>query len=89
ARSGPVLLTGTHALVRLPMLRQVEAIAIDTGLSALWFTVWEDNADALAFYAAQGYAAKGAATYSFRGRQYRNHVMAKALPDGAARDAET
>jgi ribosomal protein S18 acetylase RimI-like enzyme len=62
------------------LLRQVEAIAIDTGLSALWFTVWEGNANALAFYAAQGYAAKGATSYSFRGRQYRNHVMARKIP---------
>jgi len=62
------------------LLRQVEAIAIDTGLSALWFTVWENNAIALAFHAARGFATKGAATYSFRGRQYRNHVMVQALP---------
>ena len=62
------------------LLRQVEAIAIDAGLSALWFTVWEGNANALAFYAAQGYVTKAAAFYSFRGRQYRNHVMARKIP---------
>jgi len=62
------------------LLRQVEAIAIDAGLSALWFTVWEGNANALAFYAAQGYATKAAAIYSFRGRHYHNHLMARALP---------
>ena len=62
------------------LLRQVEAIAIDAGLSALWFRVWEGNPDALAFYAAQGYAAKSATSYSFRRRQYRNHVMARKIP---------
>lgn len=62
------------------LLRKVEAIAIDTGLSALWFTVWEGNANALAFYAAQGYATKATAIYSFRGRHYHNHLMAMALP---------
>ena len=62
------------------LLRQVEAIAIDAGLSALWFTVWEGNANALAFYAAQGYATKAAAIYSFRVRHYHNHLMARALP---------
>ena len=71
------------------LLRQVEAIAIDTGLSALWFTVWEGNANALAFYAAQGYAAKATAIYSFRGRHYHNHLMARALLHSAARDADT
>jgi ribosomal protein S18 acetylase RimI-like enzyme len=71
------------------LLRQVEAIAIDTGLSALWFTVWEGNANALAFYAAQGYAAKATAIYSFRERHYHNHLVARALPHSAARDADT
>ena len=71
------------------LLRQVEAIAIDTGLSALWFTVWEGNANALAFYTAQGYAAKATAIYSFRGRHYHNHLMARALLHSAARDADT
>lgn len=71
------------------LLRQVEAIAINAGLPAFWFKVWEGNANALAFYAAQGYATQAAAIYSFRGRHYHNHLMARALSQSAARDADT
>jgi ribosomal protein S18 acetylase RimI-like enzyme len=60
------------------LLRRAE----EGGAPALWLSVWEDNAGALAFYAAMGYADVGATTYTFEGREYGNRVVAKRLSAG-------
>ncbi len=66
------------------LLERVEGLAAESGLSALWFTVWEHNTGALAFYAKQGYVVVGATNYAFRGQRYANCVLAKQLAASAS-----
>jgi ribosomal protein S18 acetylase RimI-like enzyme len=61
------------------LLRQAEAIAVSAMAPALWLTVWEGNARALAFYARRGYADVGSSIYTFEGRHYGNRVFSKQL----------
>ncbi len=61
------------------LLRRAETIALQGGAPNLWLSVWEDNARALSFYSAMGYADVGASTYALEGREYGNRVVAKRL----------
>jgi len=62
------------------LLASAEQAAASAALAALWLTVWEGNARALAFYAHMGYVDAGATTYSFQGNTYGNRVLVKRLP---------
>lgn len=64
------------------LISESEALVAARSLSSLWLTVWEGNANALAFYRHIGYADVGVTTYSFQGHTYGNRVLAKQL--GAA-----
>lgn len=61
------------------LLKRSEALAEQAGLPAVWLTAWDGNAQALAFYAAQGYTVVGTTIYTFQGQSYGNQVLAKRL----------
>lgn len=61
------------------LLRRAEQLARSVPLPSLWLTVWDGNANALAFYRRMGYADVGPTTYSFEGNTYGNRVFAKRL----------
>jgi ribosomal protein S18 acetylase RimI-like enzyme len=61
------------------LLREAEGIALAAAAPALWLTVWERNASAIALYNRVGFADVGSATYTFEGRHYGNRVFAKRL----------
>lgn len=56
-----------------------ESLASTHSLAHLWLTVWDGNANALAFYDRLGYADVGATTYTFEGHACGNRVLAKRL----------
>lgn len=64
------------------LLRDAEHLAVQRGCPGLWLTAWVDNAKALAFYAAAGYADVGRSDHLFEGRAYENRVMFKAVARG-------
>ncbi|MBI5275699.1 MAG: GNAT family N-acetyltransferase [Burkholderiales bacterium] len=59
------------------LIREAERVAWQATLPALWLTVRDANANALAFYARMGYAEVGTTTYTFEDRAYRNRVFAR------------
>lgn len=65
------------------LLSEGESLATANRLPCLWLTVWEGNANAIAFYRRMGYAEVGTTTYSFQGHTYGNRVFAKALVTGS------
>jgi diamine N-acetyltransferase len=65
------------------LIQEVERLVALDALHSLWLTVWERNANALAFYRRMGYAEVGATTYSFEGKTYGNLVYAKQLEKNA------
>jgi GNAT superfamily N-acetyltransferase len=64
------------------LLARAEDLAAQAGLPFLWLTAWEGNSRALAFYAARGYADRGATHHAFQGRAYVNRVLSIRLPTG-------
>jgi ribosomal protein S18 acetylase RimI-like enzyme len=61
------------------LVKEAEKIARSAPAPALWLTVWENNAPALAFYARGGYADVGTTVHAFEGREYGNRVFSKRL----------
>lgn len=61
------------------LISQGESLVVAHSLPCLWLTVWEGNADALAFYRHLSYAEVGETTYTFQGHTYGNRVFAKTL----------
>lgn len=59
------------------LISEGESVVSALSLSCLWLTVWEGNANALAFYSRMGYAEVGATAYCFQGNTYGNRVLAK------------
>jgi GNAT superfamily N-acetyltransferase len=51
----------------------------DAGADVAWLKVWEHNSRALGFYARQGFARIGRATYLFDGRPENDHLLAITL----------
>ncbi len=71
----PFLATGVGSA----LLRRAEADATAAGAAVLWLTAWVGNARALRFYAARGYADRGATTYTFDGETFENRLFARRL----------
>jgi GNAT superfamily N-acetyltransferase len=61
------------------LLRRAEAYAVSCGKPRLWLTAWTGNANARAFYLAQGYRDAGATEYAFEGRSYENRIYERDL----------
>lgn len=76
------LYVGRHSQrqgIGVALLRRAEAYAAGLGKPFLWLTAWSGNANARAFYLAQGYADVGTAEHVFEGRAYENRVYRKML----------
>ena len=61
------------------LLRRAEADAAAGGAAVHWLTAWIGNERALRFYAARGYADRGATTYTFDGETFENRLFARPL----------
>jgi len=61
------------------LLNHAETLADGQGARALWLTAWVANAQALAFYAHQGYTDIGATTYRFEDESFENRVLVRQL----------
>jgi diamine N-acetyltransferase len=59
------------------LLAAVEAACRSAGCASLWLTAWAENAQALAFYGAQGYDDVAASEYRFEEQCYENRVFVK------------
>jgi GNAT superfamily N-acetyltransferase len=83
-------LSGGIELVRLYVQRQsqgqgvgaallagAESYARHCGAPLLWLTAWVGNANARAFYAAQGYTDVGVTHHVFEGQAYENRIYSK------------
>ncbi|MFG5408783.1 hypothetical protein ABXN37_12665 [Piscinibacter sakaiensis] len=67
-------------------LARAEAAAAAAGARHVWLTAWVGNLRARAFYAARGYADRGAADHWIEGERFENRLFVKALPAGAVAD---
>jgi GNAT superfamily N-acetyltransferase len=65
--------------VAAALLARAEAHARESGALSLWLTAWVNNANARAFYFAQGYKDVGSTNYAFEGRTYENRIYCKVL----------
>jgi diamine N-acetyltransferase len=61
------------------LLAKAEAHAKASGAPCLWLTAWLGNANARAFYLAQGYEDVGATRHVFEGQAYENRIYTKVL----------
>jgi len=61
------------------LLARAEGYAGSHGAPLLWLAAWVGNADARAFYRAQGYKEAGSASYVFEDQAYENRVYCKAI----------
>ncbi|GAP35998.1 GNAT family N-acetyltransferase [Piscinibacter sakaiensis] len=68
------------------LLARAEAAAAAAGARHVWLTAWVGNLRARAFYAARGYADRGAADHWIEGERFENRLFVKALPAGAVAD---
>lgn len=62
-----------------PLMDAALNAARDAGGDVAWLTVWEHNSRALGFYARQGFARVGRATYLFDGVPESDHLLAISL----------
>jgi len=84
-RACPVAsVTARRELVRLYVHPRFQGSGVGSALLAaaeadgpVWLTAWSRNANALAFYAARGYARLGTVPYAVEDRVYENYVLAR------------
>lgn len=69
------------------LLAQAEALTRAHQRPLLWLTAWSSNANARAFYLAQGYQDVGHSDYVFEGQAYEHRIYCKFFTDVAAREA--
>ena len=61
------------------IIENVEAIALDYGLSAVWLGVWKKNISAVAFYRKMGYAVTGEHSFLMGDELQSDFIMTKRL----------
>lgn len=59
------------------LLQKAERVAQELAANSLWFTVWEKNTQALAFYTRQGFTVVGETIYQFQDHTYGNKILFK------------
>lgn len=59
------------------LLRQAESTAAANSAKCLWLTAWAENADALRFYAAQGFIDIGETEHVFEDKRYENRLLVR------------
>ena len=65
------------------LLRQAESTAVAHSAKCLWLTAWAENADALRFYAAQGFIDVGETEHVFEDKRFENRLLVRRF-DGAS-----
>lgn len=65
------------------LLRQAESTVVAHSAKCLWLTAWAENADALRFYAAQGFIDVGETEHVFEDKRFENRLLVRRF-DGAS-----